>query len=95
MTTAINLLSFYEGERCEDDAVLLAPGIAVIADRNTFYFIRVEPSSEAGFYSETETICDINVLSKCNATIDDIPPEALTFALWAAGIKREPLAVAV
>ncbi|WP_239613908.1 hypothetical protein [Cohnella mopanensis] len=95
MTTDIKILGYDEDGRYEEDAVLLAPSIAIIADYvgSTFYFIRVEPSSETGFYEQTESICDINVLSECSATIDDIPPESLAFALWAAGVKS--LAVAV
>lgn len=78
--------------RYEDDAVLLGPGVAVMADRSTFYFIRVEPAQEPGFYVETESICDLCALSECDANIADIPEESIAFAFWIAGVK--PLAIA-
>ncbi|MCQ4363039.1 hypothetical protein KQR54_18240 [Mycobacterium gordonae] len=91
MTAAIKILGFDEEGRYEEEAVLLSPGVAVIADRSTFYFVRVEPAHEDGFYSQRETICDVGILSECTATVDDIPPESLTFVLWAAGQKPEVL----
>ena len=92
----IKILGFYteptngELERCEDDAYLLAPDVAVIEERvgHTFYFVKVEPSNEPGFYTETGPLCDVVIMNECRFADIAAMPEgaALAFALWAAGV---------
>jgi hypothetical protein len=98
----IQVISYYTEivtdtlERSVEDAVLIAPDIAVTADRSTLYFIRVKPSEgEHGLYDDDGLIVDVVVSSMDEVDIATIPPEALTFALWAAGVSSVPLATAV
>lgn len=92
MKTGIKLIGFDEEGRYEVDAILLAPGVAVMEDHGSFYFIRIAPSDEANYFVETETICDIAVMNGCAVNLADIPPESIAFAMWVAG---KPVAVAV
>lgn len=94
--STVKIVAYDEEGRYEDTGVLLAPGIAVLSDRSTFYFIRIKPSDEPGFFVESEVICDVaimNVSRDVDADIAYIPEGALSFAMWAAGLM--PAAVAV
>lgn len=102
MRTAIKVIGYFEdcvsgkNERCEEEAVLIAPDVAVLPDHGTLYFIRVKPSDEGGDrYDDIGVICDIIIPVDYAVDIADIPAEALTFAMWAAGKRLQPLAVAV